>query len=280
MSDAYNPYAAPTVAHAPPPEPFLAGDPRPWTPEGLISEAWECFKRDWVVLIGSLILGEALLVGIGRVIGMATDAVAGPLHLEHFARDTGHPFRAMLAMAEPLAGRFFISLAFQFPFTAAISAGWTTLYLASARGQSPSLGTMFTGMSRFFPFLIKNLLSTLVVGLGMALLIVPGVIATLGLAIAGNYVVDQDMSATESMAASWRATNGFKGRILVLVIYTGLLTIAGLLACGVGILVSLPVIGLAITLLYLRLNGQGDPTVVATPTDLPPRDDYPPFTVG
>jgi hypothetical protein len=74
---------------------------------------------------------------------------------------------------------------------------------------------------------------SLLTGIGLILLVVPGVIAFAGLSLAVTAVAVEGATADEARSRSWELTKGFKGRMLGLLIIYGL--IAGIAIGAVGI---------------------------------------------
>jgi uncharacterized membrane protein len=75
-------------------------------------------------------------------------------------------------------------------------------------------------------------------------------------------VVDQNMGPIEAMKASWGATTGQKLPIILWGLVAFLVMMAGGLACGLGMLVAMPIVYLAHTTIYLRLSGRGAPAAL------------------
>ena len=94
-------------------------------------------------------------------------------------------------------------------------------------------------------------------GFGFVLLIVPGVILSLGLLLAPYYVVDAQMGPIAAMKASWGATRGQKGDVFVLVLAGVGLALLGLVMCFFGILATFPIYSVAVAAAYTRMSGLG-----------------------
>ncbi len=238
----YNPYAAPE-APGPyePGRPVIDGAPQPWTVGDVISHGWEMVKRHWVVLVFA-----PLLAGfVPGVLYQIPTFVAQAAHL--------HPESAgyWVVMGVFFIIAWLVQIFFQ--------VGLTRIYLSAARGQEPVFQDLWGGASRYLPFMGMSLLAGLAITLGMVLLIVPGIILSLGLCLASFYCVDAKMSAVESLVASWRATEGHKGQIFVFGLAAMGVALLGYLACCVGVYVAMPVIMVAFATIYVRLSGRGMP---------------------
>jgi hypothetical protein len=71
----------------------------------------------------------------------------------------------------------------------------------------------------------------------------------------------------ESLRLSLEVTRGNAGNIFVIGFATGLINLAGLLACGVGLLFTIPFTALLFPITYLALTGQpiADPLAPGKP---------------
>jgi uncharacterized membrane protein len=124
--------------------------------------------------------------------------------------------------------------------------------LASARRQPASFDTLTAGMGRFLSYFVVLVISMAGLFFGSMCLIVPGVILGLRLSMALLFAVD-GQGPLQSLQASWRATRGEKGNLVVFFVLETCVLVAGLLACGIGLFVAVPVVYLAWAIVYERL---------------------------
>ncbi len=108
----------------------------------------------------------------------------------------------------------------------------------------------------FWRFLGTELLAGLIIVIGFLLLVVPGIIAAIGLGFAPYFVIDRASRPVEALKESWRITKGSKGQLFLFGLALIGLNLLGLLALVVGILVSVPVTWLAVTHAYRTLQSQ------------------------
>jgi uncharacterized membrane protein len=159
--------------------------------------------------------------------------------------------------------------------------GLIRIWLAAARGQTPSFVVLFSGIDRFLPMLTVTLLTSLATSVGYALLIVPGIILTLGLALSQFYVVDAKMGPFAAMGASWQATRGYKGDLFVLGLAALGLLILGICMCFVGMSATFPIVAVAAAAAYTRMSGTGPaPAAHAGAAPPPPAGPAPPLPYG
>ena len=103
-----------------------------------------------------------------------------------------------------------------------------------------------------------SVLIGVIVVVGIILLIVPGIIAGMAFGLGTYVVVDRGFSPVAALKESARITKGNRWRLLLLYLALIGLNILGLLAVIVGILVTLPVSGLALAHAYRTLSAQAE----------------------
>lgn len=115
----------------------------------------------------------------------------------------------------------------------------------------------------FIWYAIGQFIVGAIVLLGFVLLIVPGVIAALGLMFSSYLIVDKGQGPIEALKASWHMTKGHKWQLFLLVLAVIGLNILGFIALFVGLLVSVPVSMLAVVHAYRTISGSSAPAVNA-----------------
>jgi uncharacterized membrane protein len=69
-------------------------------------------------------------------------------------------------------------------------------------------------------------------------------------------IIDRDVGALDSLHLSFQITRGHVGMLFVLTILAGLINFCGMMACGIGMLFTIPYILLLMAVAYLALSGQ------------------------
>ena len=105
----------------------------------------------------------------------------------------------------------------------------------------------------FIWYAIGQFLVGFIVLVGLLLLVVPGVIAILGLMFTSYLIVDRGMGPIEAIKESWRMTKGHKGTLFLFTLTLLGLNILGFLALIVGLIVTVPISMLAVTHVYRKL---------------------------
>lgn len=135
--------------------------------------------------------------------------------------------------------------------------GAIRFYLAQVRGEDASLLDIFRGYPWVLTIVLGNLLVTLAVLASVLLLFIPAMILSLGWMFWQVLVIDEGLGAVDALKASWRLTLGSKVDLFVLSLVLGAINLGGVLLCGVGLLVTLPLSGLVSAMVYdnLRIVG-------------------------
>ncbi|MGA2449273.1 MAG: hypothetical protein ABTD50_11385 [Polyangiaceae bacterium] len=235
----HDPYAAPDMPPTEGRQGPAEGEPQPWEIGEVMSLAWERFQAHWPVLAFTYLPMNGVLFALGHV--------GDILVWRHVVRANSPPSMAIdlaSVLAALVAGAFF-------------QVGFLRIVLDVARDQPVRFWTLFSGGSQMWTMLASNVLVGLATFAGVLLLIVPGIIIALGMALAPYYVVDAGLGPVQAMKASWAATDGHRGDILVLFL-TGIgLTLLGLLMLVLGLAATGPTFALAQAIVFTRMSGRG-----------------------
>jgi uncharacterized membrane protein len=128
--------------------------------------------------------------------------------------------------------------------------GVSFAYLKAAREDKIEIKDMFEAFQNYLNAVLANILVSVIVILGLAFLIIPGIIFACKLAFTPYLVVDRKMEVMEAIKESWRMTNGHAWTVFLIALLAIPISIAGLMVFGVGFIVSLMWITLAFASLY------------------------------
>ncbi len=95
---------------------------------------------------------------------------------------------------------------------------------------------------------------TIIVVIGFILLIIPGIYLALRLQFYSYYIVDKNAGAMDSLRMSWKATDKNVINIFLFMLLILGINILGALALLVGLLITIPVSIIAVSLLYRKLS--------------------------
>jgi len=117
------------------------------------------------------------------------------------------------------------------------SADW--VFLKAVRGEKFEVKDLFTVFQRnYWNAVLGNVIVVIIVGMGIAMLIIPGIIFACRLAFVPYLIVDREMEVTEALSKSWEMTKGYGWDIFFMAIVAIPVAIIGLLALFFGIIVS------------------------------------------
>jgi uncharacterized membrane protein len=140
-----------------------------------------------------------------------------------------------------------------------LSMGATAFYLVAHDNPDTADLTLLWHPQPFLKYLGMYILVALVIGIGLILLIVPGIIFALMFMFAPFIVIERELGPIDAMSESSRITRGHRWPLLGLLGLLILINVAGLLALVVGLLVSIPVSTLALVHAYRVLSGEAGP---------------------
>jgi len=151
----------------------------------------------------------------------------------------------------------FFALVYWIMLFAPLTYGLAYAFLRSARSEKLDTKEMLVSFHNYFNAVLANLLVTIVIGIGIAFLIVPGIILACKLAFVPYLVVDRKLDAIEAFKESWRMTGGHALEIFLIGLLAIPIGIAGFMLLGVGLIVSTMWIGLAFASMYYAVAGSG-----------------------
>jgi uncharacterized membrane protein len=232
-----NPYAAPTVDPRPSPT-FTGSGPREWTIGQAIGVGWERTKADFLPLVG----GYTLILIINQGIQSVAQRALG------FGGTSTDPIAALTGLAAFMPVAIFLGIYF--------AIGQFRVAIAAARGEEFQFARFFSGFDRLLPGIFASVVVYLGVLVGTLFLIVPGIIIGLGWSMMIPLLADSTLGPWEVLSESWNATKGQRGQLFLFYLACCGVAILGLLALGVGLLVAIPVIGIAMAEVYMCVTGR------------------------
>jgi uncharacterized membrane protein len=138
---------------------------------------------------------------------------------------------------------------------------WISLALAVVDGQPITADRLLPSGATLISYIIASLLFSLMLGIGLVLLIIPGIIVALVFGLFGWAVVDKALDPIEALRHSSRITSGHRWQLLGFLLLAILLNIGGVLLLIVGVLVTSAVTLIAAGHIYRQLDGSLQPVV-------------------
>jgi serine/threonine protein kinase len=143
-------------------------------------------------------------------------------------------------------------------------------FLKKIRRESAGVETAFAGFRQPFPHLvIAGFLASLLTGLGFLCLILPGIYLFVAWLFTFPLIVDRRLEFWPALRLSRKIISRHWWKFLGFLIVLGLINLAGLLACFIGLLVTFPITFAALTYAYEDIVGTVKSPAVAAPSVSP-----------
>jgi uncharacterized membrane protein len=194
-----------------------------------VSRSWELVKKNFwpIVLISFLVF---FIVGvINQVMGLFTQSAIHDMILQRRVSAGG-----LLII--------FLTSLVSAPVYTILIGGLFKYYLKLIRGENATVGDAFAG---FGPsagqLLLLGLVQCVLVDAGFLLCIVPGIYLSVSWYLATPLVIDRQLGFWDAMELSRKVVSKHWFVVFGLLLVVGLITACGILACCIGIFVSIPI---------------------------------------
>lgn len=218
----------------------------PYSPVEAIAYGWRGFTRN----LAPFLVLTAVALAIGVSISLLSNVITtgSVLGIEEY--DSSPDLGEMLARQGVSLGLSFVSSVISWVIGVAMMRG----ALDVADTGHTDLGAMFTRIS-WGAAVGAALLTTLAIWAGIIACVIPGLIIGFLLWFVLPAVVDGE-SATGALGASYRFTTGNLGDVLLFFLLSIAVLVAGVCACGVGLLVATPVLMIGMAYTWRVLQGR------------------------
>lgn len=147
---------------------------------------------------------------------------------------------------------------------------WVRFALAAVDGKPIDLQQLLPDDAKtFFNYVATSILLGLMVFIGLAFFIVPGIYLAVRFGFAGYVVADGRADVLDAFHRSSEITRGTRGKLFLLALALLGLNVAGALALGVGLLFTVPMSIFATSLVYRRLEERTIEQYVTAPFPTP-----------
>jgi uncharacterized membrane protein len=192
---------------------------------GLIKQAWEIVKKNVQIVALLMVAFVVYQVVQGWVTGFFGDS----------------PIAALVSLAFTVLTLF-------------LEIGFLKIVLKLVDGHKAEIQELWAYPQYLLRMIGATLVYAIIVTVGLILLIVPGIYLAIRLQFYSYYIVDKNTGAIDSLRMSWKLTEGNMINIFLFMLILLGLNILGALALLVGLLVTVPVSFIAVTLLYRKLQ--------------------------
>ncbi len=153
----------------------------------------------------------------------------------------------------------FISFAYGVLVLGPLQFGMYYCYLKAARGENLKVGDLFVIKENYINIMLAALLSNIIIGIGVMMLIIPGIIFACKLAFVPYLVIDKKMDAIKALQTSWKMTDGYAMNIFVMGLLAIFIAIGGFIAFVVGVIVAAMWIYASFASLYYSVESRQVP---------------------
>jgi len=196
---------------------------------GCFSRGWELVKNNFWPTVGVTALVVIIMGGINQIVGLLTRPAMNGMILQHQVTPG-----AVLVIV--------LSTVVSAPIYTIFTAGLLKYYLMLIRGEGAQIGDAFSGFGPSIGQLaLLSVVQMILMLLGILLCVIPGIYLSVAWYFAMPLVIDRRMNFWASMELSRKMVTRHWFMIFAFLIVYGLLVIAGLIACCVGIFVTMPI---------------------------------------
>jgi GYF domain 2 len=196
---------------------------------GCIKGGWELVKKNFWPIIGVTALIVLITVGINQVFGLFTRPVVNAMITEHRFSPGG-----ILII--------FMTIIVSWPIYTVFMAGLFKYYLKLIRGENAGIGDAFSGFGPSIGQLILlSFVMNILMLIGYILLLIPGIYLAVAWFFSIPLVIDKQMGFWQAMELSRKMVSKHWFLMFGFLLVYGLLVMAGIIACCIGIFVTLPI---------------------------------------
>ncbi len=210
----------------------------------VLRDGWQMFRARWKFYLAITVIPY----GVTWLAGVFFQMIGSPI----VQLSENAPDNAGLAGA---AGLFsFVQGVFLWVLSMVFAVGIVGIYLDSIDGKNPKVADILSRKHLFIKYAIGNMIYGLIIGVGMLLLIVPGVYFAMRFFFWSTAFVDSGGGIVAAFRKSSELSRGIKIKLFLFTLVSAGLGILGTLALFVGVLVVTPVVTLAATQIYRIRN--------------------------
>ncbi len=137
-----------------------------------------------------------------------------------------------------------------------INLGYIKLAVDIVEEKAPEFKELFSCFSLLLKYIIAAILYFVVVSIGLVLFIIPGVIWAVQFGFYPFVIVKERLGPFSALRKSSEITSGVKGRLIVFAIALFGINLLGLIAFGVGVIITIPLSVIAAAHVFHQLEQQ------------------------
>jgi uncharacterized membrane protein len=195
----------------------------------VVGNAWEYFKANASILIVALFI----YVLISGAAGLMTDILESQPVLE------------------------FIASVIETFLNLIMGLGFARILLDTVDSKEVKINTLFENRSPLIilHYVVGSILIGVIIIAGLILLVIPGIYLAARLSFFTYVLLEQeDYDFLKAISTSWEMTENHVWDLVGLVLVSFLIVIAGILALGVGLIITIPITGVMSAIAYRALQ--------------------------
>ena len=231
-----------------------------------ISVAWRHFSRQWVPWVLSVIalMATALVLGAVMIVVVLTTATTKTETTTFSTTQTTEPsgvgLAAMVIFYILIAAVAFVYSINSYRNAFRVTQGENSInsYRNAFRvtqGETIAVGDFFKFSGLATPLIVSILCGTIIY-IGMLLFVIPGIIAMFALMYVPLAAAINNSTVGRAFSEGFAAFKNNIGQSILLAVLLGLIGFAGSLVLGIGNLVTIPLINIALVVGYLMVTGR------------------------
>jgi uncharacterized membrane protein len=209
-----------------------------------LTRSWELVKQNFWPVVGITFVVLLVMNAINQGVGLISRTAVQSMLTNHQVTAEG----ALLVMLT-----WVISL----PVQTVLMGGLYMYYLKLIRGQEAGIADAFSGLtSALVPLTLLGLVMGFLTLLGFAACFFPGLYLAVAWAFSIPLVIDKQMGFWEAMELSRKVVTRHWFLVFALMLVIGLVAISGIVACCIGVLVTMPIGWVALMYAYEDMFGR------------------------
>lgn len=230
-----------------------------------IKQGWQLVSAQLGMWIVAIIITQLISGAVSQIIGMPLQFMVPQPQI-----NPQNPMDGVIQMYKGLIPMIVLSSFLQIPVTAFLQGGLIRMGLRQLRTGKMELGDLFSAGPYILPLMLATFLIQLASFTGLFALCVGSFVVYALFLLTIPLIVDRNLSAVEAMKKSWQTLVDHLFPLIGIILLLGLLQMAGVLACCVGVLFTMPLVPATTVVLYDRFFPQENAPETPTPGPYPP----------
>ena len=139
-----------------------------------------------------------------------------------------------------------------------LAIGFIKIMLRLVQDEFVEVIDMFNNFGAFLSYFVGTFIYYLAVGLGLLLLVLPGIFIAIRLQFYPYFILEENVSSFTAMQKSYYLTEGLTIELFLLGVAVIALNIAGIFLFGIGVIFTYPLTTMATAVVYKSLSEGGE----------------------